>query len=340
MAESSDWRPTARFEILKLRARLLTRVRRFFSERGVLEVETPVLATATVSDLHLASYACRPAIEDGLDPQSRSSRPLYLQTSPEYAMKRLLAAGSGPIYQLGRAFRAEESGRWHNPEFTLLEWYRTGFDHLDLMAEVDEFLQATLGSGPATRLTYAEAFERWAGLDPHRATTDEIFRAARRLCGDVPGLDGDDRDGWLDVLLTSVVEPHLGSSRTFDGRLQPAFLYDYPASQAALAKIRRGGGREPDVAERFEVYVRGIELANGFHELIDAEEQRRRFADDNAKRQAAGRPPVDLDERFLAALETGLPPSAGVALGFDRLVVLAAEVEHIDDVLTFPIDRA
>jgi elongation factor P--(R)-beta-lysine ligase len=320
----SDWRPTASLEALRLRAGLLASTRTFFAARGVLEVETPLLASSPASDPHLQALTCRP------DAVARG-RTLYLQTSPEFAMKRLLAAGSGPIYQVTRAFRDGEAGRRHNPEFTILEWYRPGFDHHALMDEVEALLAATLGTGRGERITYRGAFLLHLGLDPLRAGVDEIRRSARAAgIADVPGLAPDDVDGWLDLLLAAVVEPRLGLSG-------PTFLLDFPARQAALARVRPD---DPPVAERFEVYLRGVELANGYHELTDAVEQRRRCEVDLAERRRRGLPAVPADERALAALEHGLPDCAGVALGFDRLVMLAAGVSDIAEVIAFPIDRA
>ncbi|RMH22290.1 MAG: EF-P lysine aminoacylase GenX [Acidobacteria bacterium] len=313
-----DWRPAASLENLRRRAALIARIRLFFAARGVLEVETPLLAAAAVTDLHLASFE--------LDAGGERR---YLQTSPEFAMKRLLAAGSGPIYQLGKAFRDGEVGRLHNPEFTLLEWYRPGFDHHALMDEVDAFLGEILGLPPAERIPYGELFERHLGIDPHRAGAAELRRCVRRRDLDVEGL-AEERDPWLDVLLSHVLEPRLGRGR-------PTFVYDYPASQAALARLRDG---DPPVAERFEVYVEGIELANGYHELVDAAEQRRRFAADLARRRERGLPAVAMDERLLAALDHGLPPCAGVALGVDRLALLATGGDALADVVAFPFDRA
>ena len=322
----NPWRPTASLEALRLRARLLSGIRAFFAERGVLEVETPCLSAATVTDVHL----------DSIPAEVAGSR-LWLQTSPEYAMKRLLAAGSGPIYQLARAFRDGEAGRRHNPEFTLLEWYRPGWDHHRLMEEVEELLRAVLPadrvpSGPGERLTYAEAFRRHAGVDPFDSPIPALAEAAREHGeGGVPDL-GDDRDAWLELLLGTVVERRLGHDR-------PTFVHDFPASQAALARIRRDEG-EPPVAERFELFVHGVELANGFHELTDPAEQRRRFERDLAARRERGLPEPPVDERFLAALEHGLPACAGVALGVDRLAMLAAGTDSIQDVIAFPTDRA
>ena len=314
----SDWRPTAPIAALRRRAEILSSIRAFFAARGVLEVETPLLSAATVTDVHLHSLAATTA--DG------GRR--YLQTSPEFHMKRLLAAGSGPIFQLGRAVRDGESGRRHNLEFTMLEWYRPGFGHQRLMNEIDELLGEILGTPHAERLTYRGAFLRHAGVDPFAAPIEELRSAVLRSGVADPGLD--DRDGLLSLLVGAVVEPRLGRGR-------PSFLYDYPASQAALARIRPG---DPPVAERFEVYVDGVELANGFHELTDAAEQRARFEADLADRRRSGLEEPPVDERLLAALAAGLPDCAGVALGVDRLVMIALGAADIAEVIAFPADRA
>ncbi len=306
---------------------MLERIRAFFSARGVLEVETPALSRAGTTDPNLTSF---PTPYHGPGP-----RPLYLHTSPEFAMKRLLAAGAGSIYQICKVFRDGEAGRLHNPEFTMVEWYRVGFDHHALLDETLALVTQALADkrtlAPSERLTYREAFERHAGLDPHRADTAALAAAIKRH-GIETGSDParEPVDVLRDLLLTHVVEPPLGR-----GRLTA--LYDYPASQAALARIRPG---DLPVAERFEVYLDGIELANGFHELGDAAEQRARFERDLARRKEQGLPMVPMDERLLAALEAGLPDCAGVALGFDRLVMLAAGANSIQDVLAFPIERA
>lgn len=320
-----EWRPTATLENLRLRARVLAVIRAFFAERGVLEVETPLLSSATATDPHLDSFATRYT-----GPGAAAGLSLYLQTSPEFAMKRLLAAGSGPIYQLGKAFRNGEAGRRHNPEFTLLEWYRPGFDLHALMDEVEALIASLLGTPAAERLSYAEAFIRYAGIDPHAATAAELQRIASvEKFSESLRLAGDDRDGWLDLLLTHLVEPHLGKER-------PVFIFDYPPSQAALARIRPGN---PSVAERFELYIDGIELANGYHELGDAREQQRRFKADRERRRSAGLPDTPSDERLLAALEHGLPDCSGVALGVDRLVMIAARAQALDEVMAFPLFR-
>jgi lysyl-tRNA synthetase class 2 len=318
-----SWRPTASHDGLRLRAEILAKIRAFFSEGGVLEVETPLLASAPVTDLHLpalSSHYRGPATADG--------RTLYLQTSPEYAMKRLLAAGSGPIYQICKAFRDGEAGSRHNPEFTMLEWYRPGWNHHQLMDEMDALLGDVLGCGSAERLTYAEAFDRHASVDAFGATDQDLAQRVGQLgvasASDLP------RDDLLDLILTHVIEPRLG-------HCQPTFIHDYPASQASLARVRDG---EPPLAERFEVFAEGLELANGYHELSDPAEQRRRFERDLELRRRAGLPEVPIDMHLLAALEHGLPQCAGVALGIDRLVMIAAGTRDLADVVAFPIDRA
>ena len=310
-------------DVLRLRAEILTRIRAFFAERKVLEVETPLLASAPVTDLHLHALSCHfrgPGADEG--------RQLYLQTSPEFAMKRLLAAGSGPIYQICRAVRDGEAGRRHNPEFTILEWYRPGWDHHRLMVEVDELLAALLGCGSGERLSYAATFRRYAGVEVSDET-DSALRLRVKEFG-VSDLEGLSRDDLLDLVLTHVIEPKLGHG-------QPTFIHDYPASQASLARVRDG---DPPLAERFEVFAEGVELANGYHELVDAVEQRHRFETDNEKRLREGLPAVPIDVRLLAAIDHGLPDCAGVALGVDRLIMLASGTRNIADVLAFPVDRA
>ena len=316
----TDWRPSADLDALRLRAALLGRVRAFFAERGVLEVETPALAHAGASDPHIES----------LRTAGGTAGPLYLQTSPEYAMKRLLAAGSGPIYQICRAFRDGERGRLHNPEFTLLEWYRPGFDHHRLMDELEDLVAALLGAGPpARRVGYGEAFRAATGMDPHAAGVDALRARARDEGLDTSGDDPREYDTLLEFLFSHTVQPALGPGRVF--------VYDFPASQAALARVREG---DPPVGERFELFVDGVEIANGYHELGDAGEQRRRFAADAGARARLGLEPVPPDERLLDALAHGLPDCAGVAVGLDRLFMIAAGATGIDAVIAFPLDRA
>lgn len=322
-AGNNGWRPGASFEMLRQRARLLARIRDFFADRLVMEVETPLLCHAGVTDPNLRNLETRCCLPGG-----DTARRLYLQTSPEYAMKRLLAADAGAIYQIGRVFRDGESGPLHNLEFTMVEWYRPRLDYHDIMEEVEDLLVYTLGVPYCSRLAYAEAFRQYAGLDPLDAPLDALHRAAVAL-----GLQADtrlDRDGYLDFILSHAVAPKLGIER-------PTFLCDYPASQAALARLLPD---DPRCAARFEVFIQGIEIANGFLELTDAAEQRRRFGADNARRQVLGLSAMPIDERLLAALEHGLPACAGVALGFDRLLMIATGARRIDEVLAFGIERA
>ncbi len=320
-----DWRPTAPVQNLQQRALILARIRAFFAEKEIMEVDTPVLSGAAITDPHLESFATRYT-----GPGHAEGKPLYLHTSPEFPMKRLLAAGSGPIYQLCKVFREGEAGRRHNPEFTLLEWYRPGFDHHALMNEVAELVAPLLGldGKSVDKLSYREAFLRHADIDPLAVSLEELHSCAVGL--GITGFDEEhDRDVWLDLILTHAVEPRLGR----DGL---CFIYDYPASQAALARLNP---ENPQVAERFELYYQGVELANGFHELASAEEQRKRFTAELEKRKRSGQPLVPIDERLLSALEAGFPPCSGVALGVDRLVMLALGAESINEVMAFTIEN-
>ncbi|TPW11900.1 MAG: lysyl-tRNA synthetase class II, partial [Halothiobacillaceae bacterium] len=308
------------------RAAVIQKIRRFFAERQVLEVETPILGAASATDPHIESLTTRYAVGTADDAL------FYLQTSPEFAMKRLLAAGSGDIFQISRVFRNGELGRLHNPEFTLLEWYRVGFDLHHLMDEVDQFLRKIAATGEAERLSYAEAFTRFTGgINPHTATLAEL-----RCCVESQGIRLSEscvtyqRDEWLDLIISQLVSPHLG-------RGCPTFIYDFPASQAALARIRPG---EVAVAERFEVFIDGIEIANGYYELLDPVEQQRRFQYDNRQREAMGLAPVVEDQALLAALQAGMPACAGVAIGVDRLLMGISGVSSIAEVIAFPLDRA
>ncbi|HEY2462974.1 MAG TPA: EF-P lysine aminoacylase EpmA [Steroidobacteraceae bacterium] len=318
-----SWRPTASAAALRQRAGMLKTARAFFEHRGVMEVETPVLSAAAVSDPQIESLATQILGLQG---------PRYLCPSPEYAMKRLLAAGSGDIYQICKVFRDAESGRWHNPEFTMIEWYRVGFDDAALMSEVEALIRALLAPsrtlGAAERLSYADALRRHAGVDAFDSTEDELLETARRhgIHCDAPL----DRDAKLDLLMGLVVGPRLG-------RGNPCFVCDYPASQAALARLKPG---MPRVAARFELYLDGLELANGFHELAQPEEQRARFTRDLSLRGTRGQAQPPLDENFLAALKSGLPDCAGVALGFDRLVAISLQADKLADAMAFSAENA
>ena len=327
-ADRDDFRPAASLHHLRLRAELLRRLRDFFHRGGFLEVETPILSADTVVDRHLDPFCV--VASDGSGGSDAVPR-LWLQTSPEFGMKRLLAAGGQAIYQVTRAFRQGERGPLHNPEFTIVEWYRAGHgmaEGIELLSEVCDVL---LGRGAAEPISYREAFERHAGLDPHTAKTEALALAVERRGIAAPAsLRYDDRDGWLDLLLVECVQPHLGHPR-------PVIVYDYPASQAALARVRPG---DPEVAERFELFVSGIELANGYHELVDPAALRRRNTQNNALREADGLERLPEQSRLLRAMEAGLPAATGAALGFDRVVMLGAGAKRLDEVMAFPFDRA
>jgi elongation factor P--(R)-beta-lysine ligase len=319
----NNWQPTATLAALRLRAGMLAGVRGYFAARGVLEVDTPILSAGAVSDPNIESLSTRIA---------GKPNPWYLSTSPEFPMKRLLAAGSGDIYQVCKVFRDAEIGRWHNSEFTMIEWYRLGYDDAALMSEVEalaaELLAPHRRLAPAERLTYAEALHRHAGVDIHADSDTELERAAA-----AHGIDSPpelDRDAKLDLLMGLVVGPQIGRDR-------PCFICDYPASQASLARLKPG---LPAVAARFEFYLDGIELANGFHELANASEQRARFVQDLASRGSRGQAQPPMDERLLAALEVGMPDCAGVALGFDRLVAIALGASGLAGTMAFTVDRA
>lgn len=323
---SNDFGPSAAWPMLQLRARLLARVREFFAARGFLEVETPLLSADVVVDRHLEPFETWLQNDAG-----QQGRRLFLQTSPEFAMKRLLAAGGEAIYQITRAFRQGEIGRLHNPEFTIIEWYRRGDALAEGMALLSEVCEALLERGPAQRLTYRAAFQQFAAVDPLEDDARQLrSRLVERGIAPPGSLEPDDRDGWLDLLLVECVEPNLGRGR-------PTILHDYPPSQAALARVRE---EHPPVAERFELYVDGIELANGYHELLDAGVLRARNRRNNVLRQRDGHGSLPEESRLLAAMDHGLPPCAGVALGFDRIVMLAAGASCLAEVLPFPIDRA
>ncbi len=311
------WRPTASIENLHVRAATLNKIRAFFAVRKVLEVETPILAQNTVTNPYIESLSC----------DFNKNAVLYLQTSPEYHMKRLLAAGIGSIFQISKAFRAEENGRLHNVEFTLLEWYRIGFDHHDLMNEMDELLQALLNSAPAVRYSYQEIFQKYLSVDPLSVSVMQLKTIAAENNLNNPGLTND-MTAWLMYVFSFLLEPKLQTL---------TFVYDFPAEQASLARLNNNDDR---LASRFEVYYKGIELANGFHELTDANEQQQRFIIDLQLREKMKLPKLAIDKKFLQALSSGLPDCAGVALGIDRLIMLIAAAEAIDEVLSFTTGRA
>ncbi|WP_346838604.1 EF-P lysine aminoacylase EpmA [Microbulbifer sp. SAOS-129_SWC] len=314
----TTWRPTASVDALRRRGALLADIRRFFAARDVLEVDVPALSRRATSDPHIDSISAH-----------CNGATAYLATSPEFALKRLLAAGLGDCYSLAKAFRQGEAGGRHNPEFTMLEWYRCGWDDRHLMGEVGELLGQLLGIEQIQSLSYRELFLRELGLDPHRAPEEELRACAAREIE--LAFEPADRDECLDLLMSHHLEARMGSGITL--------LYDFPASQAALARVAADDAGTP-VARRFEAYAGGMELANGYWELTDAAEQRRRFEADHRYREQRGLPRYPLEERLVDALAAGMPDCAGVALGVDRVLMLAGGYARIEEVIAFPIERA
>jgi lysyl-tRNA synthetase class 2 len=319
---NDDWRPGTSDKTLRLRAALLARTREFFAARALLEVETPLIGANTVTDPHLDSLVTHLAGQD---------KNFFLQTSPEYHMKRLLAAGSGDIYQVCKVFRNGEAGRRHNPEFTMIEWYRLSLGYLELATEVCELLAVLLDKpdyAEPEMLEYAEALERFAGLDAGDYADGKLLAALN--AHDVAVPDRTHGAALQDLVFSTLVAPQLGKNKA-------TVIYRYPAAQAALARLCRD---DPGKAERFEVFCAGMELANGFQELTDAVEQEQRFSSDNKKRQRDKLPTIAADQRLIAALADGMPECAGVAVGFDRVVMLASGSSDIAEVMSFDITRA
>ncbi len=321
----TNWKPGASIITLKKRAELLHRVREFFAKREVLEVETPSISQFPTIDLHLESFSVK------IDQPDRSLS--YLITSPEYHMKRLLCAGIGSIYQICKAFRREEIGEKHNSEFTIIEWYRVGWDHWKLMEEIEDLLDTMLHTGKADRLSYREMFLKFLKVPPHNVTMNVFLNLCteRNLTPPESLKNGSvSIDERLEFLMGMVIEPQLGLTK-------PVFIYDYPASQANLAKLYEDN---PELSMRFELYYKGLELANGFCELTDAEKQENRFIKENKTRKKAGKTILPIDQLFLDAMRAGMPNCAGVALGFERIVMLALGINDIDKVMAFSWKRS
>lgn len=319
------YHPTASLERLKLRALALREIRDFFWERDVLEVDTPILGEAPVTDPHIEALTTRI--------KHFGAQTFYHQTSPEYYLKRLLAAYPISVYQLGKVFRDDEYGRYHSPEFTMLEWYRLGFDDEALMDEMEALFtrlwQTFQGQAlPMLRLSYKEVFLRYLGLNPHQASQAELQAVVLEKLGPIQGLPDPDIDTCLQLLLSQVIEPLLAK---IEG---PVFIKHFPASQAALAQLKTNEAGEA-ISGRFEVYWQGVELANGYHELMDPVLQAERFQADVASRKALCLPIVPIDQKLLQALEVGLPACAGVALGLDRLLMILTQATALEEVLTF-----
>lgn len=325
MKNNNTWKPSAPISNLLKRAEIVAKIRQFFNNRGLLEVETPSMSKATTTDVHLFSFQTR-----FIGPGQANGLPLFLTTSPEYHMKRLLAAGSGPIFQLCHSFRNEEYSRIHNPEFTMLEWYRPFYDIYQLMNEVEDLLQKILSCNSSEILSYQQVFMHYLGIDPLSVNEEQIYEIIIKLKLEDSVSLYDDKDTLLQLLFSMVIEPSIG-------HYKPVFIYHFPASQASLAAINNVDHR---VADRFELYFKGIELANGFRELTNADEQRERFLEDNRKRASMNLLTNPIDENFLNALKYGIPECSGVALGVDRLIMLAIGSNNIKEVIAFSINQA
>ncbi len=322
-----DWQPSASLDHLKRRAQFLTEIRRFFYQRDVLEVDTPILSHAAPTAPYLDSFTTEYIAAGG---QKTSC---YLHTSPEFAMKRLLAAGLGDIYQIAKVFRNGEQGRHHSPEFTMLEWYRPSLSYHQLMTEVDDLLQIVVGLSPAVKMSYQTLFSQYLSIDVTDVEQDELKQYALSRIKSLPQDWQADKDGWLELLMSELIEPQLALSA------QPYIIYDFPASQAQLAKLHRSDDGAV-VAARFEVYAQGLELANGYDECLNAEELSQRFNKDNLLRQQQGKVTMPIDQHLIAAINAGLPACTGVAIGVDRLLMLKLNVNDINAVTSFRFEQS
>lgn len=320
-----SWQPSMNWQTAKVKADLNRKLRKFFDEREVVEVETPLLSQSTVTDIHLDSFSTT------YDLSSEGAQELYLQTSPEFAMKRLIASGYGSIYQICKAFRHEGNGKHHNPEFTILEWYRIGFDHMQLIDEVEALLIETLGVDGTERYSYQQLFLTHTNIDPLNTSITALsdFLSKHNKLDDWL-VKTNDIDILLQFVFSEFVEINIGKK-------MPCFVYSFPKNQASLARINP---KDPRVADRFECYFKGIELVNGFYELSDSKEQFSRFVKDNEQRKALGYEERTIDQRLIEALKHNLPECSGVALGVDRLLMLLTNKSTISDVLTFDINNA
>lgn len=321
----TGWQPTCSLQQLQARANLLQKIRVFFADRNVLEVETPLLCQSTGTDPNL----------DFFSTQYRSgsqSQTYYLQTSPEFCMKRLLAAGSGSIYQISKAFRNGESGRYHNPEFSLLEWYRIDFDLQQLMDEVAQLLQYLLAplKPEVECISYTEVFRQYTELDPLNFSVQSYIECAKsNNLDDAEVICAENHSMWLDFLFSFLVQPQLGKQSI-------CMVFDYPACQSSLARVKIEDQR---LVERAEIFVNGVELGNGYYELTDPVEQQQRFDFERELRKQKGLCIPDIDKQFLNAIKAGLPDCSGMAIGLDRLMMLTTNSNTIDQVLAFPVDH-
>lgn len=324
MNEKNIWRPSASIKNLIKRSKIISNIRLFFLERNIMEVETPILSRSTVTDINLVSFQTNYFTLNHIDKLT-----LWLITSPEYHMKRLLAAESGPIYQICHSFRNEELGRYHNPEFTILEWYQPFYSMKKLIAEIEQFLQIILKCKKSDKISYQNLFKNFLNIDPLDTNLSELHEISKKLKLDHLTYLENDLNKLIQLLFTLEIEPHLGKEN-------PLFVYHFPTEQASLAAINL---QDPRISERFEFFFKGIELGNGFYELTDFNEQKSRFLKDNKKRLSMNLPTHKIDEFFLSSLSYGLPPCAGVAIGLDRLIMLILKEKNINKVMSFPLDR-
>lgn len=318
----SNWKPNTTLETLKCRAALVNTARQFFQDNDYLEVDTPCLSLSTTPDPNIESFSTQ-----------FNNTHYFLHTSPEFPMKRLLAAGSGAIYQICKVFRKGEAGRNHNSEFTLIEWYQPGMSYRELMEQVDKLIRLLLKNKLALNetvlFTYQQAFEKFAGFNPFTVTKQQLHTVISKNNIQLHKQTLT-HDAYLDLIISVIIQPNLPKNK-------PVFIYDYPATQAALANIRKG---EINIAERFELFINGLELANGYQELLDASEQQQRFENENKQRLAAGQQAIPIDANLIEALQQGMPVVSGVAVGLDRVLMLATGKDSIQDVIAFTTDKA
>ena len=326
----NPWQPSAPLNNLHQRGNILRGIREYFHREQVLEVETPMLSRCATVDPHIDSFQAE-YCPLGTDVKET----LFLHTSPEFPMKRLLSAGCDDIYFLGRVFRNGEAGGRHNPEFTMLEWYRLDVDHHQLMDDVTGVIQAVTGFEEVGRFTYRELFENRLGIDPHEATEEELMQLTHKYVD--ASLSGLSRNDYLDLLFSTCIEPDLGGKDSHS--LKGIYVYDYPASMSALSRIYKNEQGQR-VSARFELFINGYEVANGYHELADGDEQQQRFEHDQLEREQLGKPVYPYDQNMVEALKQGFPDCAGVAMGIDRLHMLIEGTQSIKEVIPFDFFRA
>ncbi|MFI3256261.1 MAG: elongation factor P--(R)-beta-lysine ligase [Psittacicella sp.] len=317
------WEPNLSIELLKSRNKFIKEVRNFFDKRDILEVDTPILSSYGVTDVNLNTFSTFYN-----SPYNSKYKTLYMITSPEYHMKRILAKYNIPIYQVTKVFRNEEEGVKHNPEFTMLEWYRPGFDMFDLISEIEDLMKDTIKISKVELMSYTEVFEKYFNIDPISCDINILKEEALKY--NYSSLNPQDRDSLLEFLFSIHIEPKVGN-------IHPIAVYNFPATQASLARVDPNNSL---LANRFEIYYKGVELANGFNELTNYKAQLERFKKDNIKRSELNLPEIEIDINLIEALKSGMKQVSGVAIGLDRLIMIALDKKSISEVLSFPIDKA